>query len=329
MNQPSTNHHTAPGALISRTGVSRPLALSVLVLALLLAGMAVASPARATVDPFYQRLLQNGSDAYHRGDTSAAQRLLRLACFGMLEEPPLLTECLIRLGLAQADANDQEAFRATARRLLEVEQRFRVYTRVQLPRDLLNRFEGTLVQLMPSYTLQAVPTFRPLLPASLDDGEAPAPDTDSPTADGAERAADDDDVEPANAVPRATPLSPADREQLRRAREEMRLASRGEELERPFELAQDVASRHPESTEAQHLAAEIAYRASHWQVSAEYFQRGGVPSDAQPVLQFFMAVALYESGDTEYAATVMRRCLPNLQRTDFVSRYETKILAAP
>lgn len=289
---------------------------------------AVTSPAVATTDPFYQRLLQNGSDAYHRGDASSAQRLLRIACFGMLEDPPLLTECLIRLGLAQADAGDQEAFRATARRLLDVEQRFRMYTRVQLPRELQRRFEGSLVQLMPSYTLQAVPTFRPLLPESQDGGDPPTPDVvPQPTRDTA--GATDASVENVDGTPHAATMSPADREQLRRAREEMRLASRGEELERPFELALDVANRHPESTEAQHLAAEIAYRASRWQQSADYFQRGGVPPDAQPVLQFFMAVALYESGDLERAATVMRRCLPNLQKTDFVSSYETKILAMP
>ncbi len=39
-----------------------------------------------------------------------------------------------------------------------------------------------------------------------------------------------------------------------------------------------------------------------------------------------MAVALYESGDAAGAATLLRRSLPNLQRSAYIDAYARKIL---
>src|SRR5436853_2917424 len=95
-----------------------------ILLTLLLAG----SPLAAAVDPFYLSLLRDGQLAFDRKDYRAAARHLRLACFGMLEEPRPLADCLARLALAQDRAEDLDGFRETFKRLAEVEERFNAYT---------------------------------------------------------------------------------------------------------------------------------------------------------------------------------------------------------
>jgi len=55
-----------------------------------------------------------------------------MACFGLLEEPPVLARCLTHLALAQASLGDGDAFLATFQRLLDLEQRFAAYTRAEL-----------------------------------------------------------------------------------------------------------------------------------------------------------------------------------------------------
>ena len=49
----------------------------------------------AAVDPFYQSLLRDGQLAFDRKDYPTAARTLRLACFGMLDEPRPLADCLV------------------------------------------------------------------------------------------------------------------------------------------------------------------------------------------------------------------------------------------
>ncbi len=128
------------------------------------------TPATATAatpvppDPFYLGLLRDGRIAYDRGDFPTAAKDLRLACFGLLDDPQPLTDCLVRLAVAQGAGNDNEGFRDTFRRLAEVEDRFGGYSKAQLPPELRAAFEQKLVVLIPSATLAAIPVWRQLLP---------------------------------------------------------------------------------------------------------------------------------------------------------------------
>ena len=83
-------------------------------------------------DPFYLGMLRRGTDAFNRRDYPEAVRRLRIACFGFLEEPELLVDGLTRLGLAQLEIGDKEAFRATFERVQEVESRFAAYSRAEI-----------------------------------------------------------------------------------------------------------------------------------------------------------------------------------------------------
>jgi tetratricopeptide (TPR) repeat protein len=295
---------------------------------LLLLGFLLAGPLPAA-DPFYVDLLYQGRLAYERKDYASAAEDLRVACFGFLEEPELLAEGLTRLALAQAGLGDQSGFRESFRRILEVEQRFSAYSNAGLPDQIRSSFEDRLVRWVPPDILEVSPTFSRLLihQSEIEEtetlsesrpvqGEAPAAEADPEAAD----------EEPGESLA-AISLSPAEEAALERARSLLQEARTTRDLAAGLELTREVADAHPESREAQHLMAMIAYRSSRWTEAADYFRRGGDPGDEQPALLFYMAVALYESGEHEEAAEVLRRALPGLQRTAYVDSYIEKILS--
>jgi hypothetical protein len=261
--------------------------------------LVLALPSGAAVDPFYQGLLRDGQFAFDRKDYATAARDLRLACFGMLEEPRQLADCLVRLALAQDRINDVEGFRETFRRLVEIEERFQAYSRSDLAPDLRTSLEQRLAARVPAATLAAAPAFRPATatPPLIQVGPAGA-----------------------------KPLSPAELEKLDLARQLLTEPRPASEVKRAFELAREVADAHPEFKEAQHLAAEGAYRMSRWSDVVRYFQRGGDPGEDKPERLFYLAVALHESGDAAGAAAALERALPNLKRTPYVDSYAKKIL---
>jgi tetratricopeptide (TPR) repeat protein len=132
-------------------------------LAALLCG-ALASPraAQAAPDPFYLDRLRDGIQAYERNDFAAAAKQLRLACFGLLDEPQPLAACLTRLGAAQAAAGDAEGFAETFRRIAEIEERFGAYGKADLPPELRAAFEQRVIAAIPAATLDSLPAFKEL-----------------------------------------------------------------------------------------------------------------------------------------------------------------------
>ncbi len=319
-----------------------------------------AGPAAAEVDPFYQSLLREGVQQYDLGDFSAATRAFRLACFGMLDEAPALGGCLARLAMAQDRNDDPEGFAETFRRLSEVEERFQGYTQSDLTVEQRADLDKRLIARVPAATLRGIPAFRALAdrkpaetkPAITADGKTADGKTDGKTADGKtadgkgkaqsparSRRGQTTPPAPAAPPPAATapapppaasatpaPLTADERASMVRVRKVLGEASQTKDLREAFDLAKVVADAHPDSPEAQHLAAESAYRVSRWEDAVRYFQRGGEPSADQPELLFYMSVALFESGDAARAAEILKRSLPNLQRTPFVDSYARKIL---
>jgi hypothetical protein len=331
---------------------------------LLLAALVSAGAARAAVDPFYQTLLRDGQQAYERKDYSTAARELRLACFGMLEEPKPLAECLARLALAQDAAADLEGFRETFRRLTEVEERFKGYSQGEIAPELRATLETRLAARIPAATLAGLPAFHSAAQARKAGGAPAAPATPpkpvpaAPTAPAGSAAKSPAHPSPAKDKPQVAvkpaaesgertgaaaaphpapptvpvvpaapkPLTDAERQKLEQARKLLGDRRTAKELRQAFDLSSSVADAHPESKEAQLLAGEGAYRISRWSDAAAYFKRGGDPGDDEPERLFYLAVALYESGDAPAAAAALKRSLPNLKRTPYVDGYARKIL---
>lgn len=131
----------------------------------------------------------------------------------------------------------------------------------------------------------------------------------------------------APAPPPAAPaaLTPLERATLGAAREKMSAAKVAEDLRAAFGEAKRVADAHPTSVEANALTGEIAYRGSQWPDAVRYLRLAGPPS-GQPLLGFYLAVALYETGDRPAAAAVLRPLLSQLQHTPYVEGYARKIL---
>lgn len=295
-------------------------------------GIAAAPPLHAA-DPFHVDLLRDGVHASDRGDHATAARYIRLACFGMLDEPKLLGECLTRLALAQDKAGDQVGFRETFDRLVEIEERFQGYSQANLPAEVRTALTQRLATHIPASTLAASPAaFRGAAGrAAAPDAQATKPRTDKPqpiersTAPAAPPPAPVSNP-PAN--PSVTPrtVTDAERTKLESARKLLGETGKVRELREAFQLAREVADAHPEMRDIQQLAGEAAYRISRWSEAAEYLGRAGGPADEQPELLFYLAVALYESGAAQTAAGPLRRALPNLQRTPYVDGYAKKIL---
>ncbi len=133
------------------------------------------SLAAHAADPFYMRLLRQGTDAYNRRDYQPAVRQLRVACFGLLDEPQLLADGLTRLALAQGAAGDETGFRQTFERLSEVEERFQGYSRADIPKDVRGAFEVLVVQAIPRATLSENAAFGRLVPSRQDNVAKLAP----------------------------------------------------------------------------------------------------------------------------------------------------------
>jgi len=117
----------------------------------------VALPAAAAIDPFYESLLRRGTDAFNRRDYQESARLLRIACFGLLEDPEELADGLTRLALAQAMSNDNDGFRETFGRLGEVEERFGAWSSAPTPESMRSALRRHASRLVPAATLQASP----------------------------------------------------------------------------------------------------------------------------------------------------------------------------
>jgi hypothetical protein len=139
---------------------------------LLLAGAAAlgAPPAaHAVADAFYLDLLRDGTQSYARGDYAVAAKQLRVACFGMLDEPDHLAACLTRLAVAEGAAGNADGFRDTFRRIVEVEDRFGAYNRADLPPDIRSAFEQRALTVVPAAALAALPQFKDLLSRKVEE----------------------------------------------------------------------------------------------------------------------------------------------------------------
>ncbi len=114
----------------------------------------------SAADPFYERLLQDGIQAHDRGDPALAVKSLRLACFGLLDEPSVLARGLTFLAVAQADVGDDPGFSRTFDRILEVEQKFQAFSPLDLDADLQQTLEAHLHRLVAVDVLSRSPAFQ-------------------------------------------------------------------------------------------------------------------------------------------------------------------------
>lgn len=122
-------------------------------------------------EDFYEGQLRSAKISIAASRPSDAADELRIASFGFLDRPQLLSESLVRLALAQAEINSSELAR-TLDRFLEVEGRFGVYATASLEANVRASFENLLRSKIGVDRLTAIPTL-----AAVGAAPEPAPKT--------------------------------------------------------------------------------------------------------------------------------------------------------
>ncbi len=118
--------------------------------------MTRAWPARA--DDFYSDRLRAGKDDFRAKHFREAANELRIAAFGFLDDPPMLSESLVRLSLAQAAIQPPADFGPTLTRFLDVERRFGAFGKASIEPELRAEFQALLAQHVPAQTLSEIPS---------------------------------------------------------------------------------------------------------------------------------------------------------------------------
>ena len=163
-----------------------------LVLVLLTILIGVASNAKGQMDAlaFSESRLREGEQAYLERRFPEAIDQLRVAAFGLMDHPALLSQALVLLSLSQDSAGRPKDARATVNRFGEVERRFPSYAKAQIDRAIRADFEGRFRKIFPEL-------FRQKTEAGSQ-GSPPVPGSGSKPAD-SEKAGDDVNGPPAHA----------------------------------------------------------------------------------------------------------------------------------
>ena len=257
---------------------------------LLLATVAWAAGPALAADDFYQQRLEEGRIAFQAGSSAEAVDLLRIACFGLMDQPPLLSEGLVWLELAQRKLDRGADADATLRRFLDVEKRFGAYASASLPPERRKEFERTLLARVPPEAIRAVPTLAPLLEA----GALAAPKAQGPSSDALKA----------------------------QARDFLKAGNPG----RAKEAAAAAVAADREDREAKKLLLEAASLASDWKTAAAEAKALSPFRDGEEPSMFYAAVGLYETGDRATARALMERAKPRIAATPFVAYYLEKVL---
>lgn len=267
----------------------------------------------------------------------------RVAAFGSLDEPTLLTECLVRLALSEAAAGKTSDADETLARFVDVEKRFGAYGRASLEPDIRNDFQALLKKRVAPATLAGVPSLlvsEPLpkgssppkatAPATSKAPKAspppPPPPTPAPAAAASASASTKSSTKASAPMPDEPYVSTADRS--RQAIVEGRRlinASRAGEAERVLSqaLAADPANRELRLSLLEASCLNRSYATSVAQVSAvSPFGEG------ESVSMFYAAVALYEVGRLSEARDLMKRADSRVSGA-LVDEYQKKIMGQP
>jgi hypothetical protein len=112
---------------------------------------------------FYELRLRAGQEAYRAGHDAEAIDDFRIAAFGMLDRPAMLSEALVWLSVVQSAAGQAADVDATLGRFLDVERRFGTYGKWELNPDIRRGFERLLMKEIGPETLRTIPSLAPLM----------------------------------------------------------------------------------------------------------------------------------------------------------------------
>ena len=110
----------------------------------------------AVAEDFYEQQLRMGKTDLAASRMVPASDELRIAAFGFLDRPSLLTEALARLAIAQSALSQESAVTHTLTRFLDVERRFSVYNSAALEPQARATFEALLLKTVPRSEIASI-----------------------------------------------------------------------------------------------------------------------------------------------------------------------------
>ncbi len=306
-------------------------------LALLCAAI-LAMPA-AAYDDFYARRLALGKVAFAEGKAAVAAEEFRVACFGMVDAPEPLTECVARLALAQAGAGRTAEADATMDRFVMIEKRFGFFAKVPLEaplkasfRDLVKKRKGVdLATPVPTATPTAVPTATAVPVATPAPTATPTPTptpTKAPTA--AAVMAPVPIIGPPAPTVIAAPTPAAVPAVSSQAANEAAALADARKLVAENKAAAAKSLLMPlagpgSGREVRKALLEAAILTRDFRLAVE--QGGSLApfGEGEDSSMFYTAIALYETGKKSEAKALAERSLPRLKPTAYVDYYAKKI----
>jgi len=311
-------------------------------------------------DGFYEARLAGGKRAYSEKRTADAATELRIAAFGFLDRPQLLSEALLFLALSESVNGRTDVARRALMRLIDVETRFRTYGELAIDAPTRKKFEQLLVATLAPDTIASVPAFAALVSPQ---------ETRVQTARESRGARDTPPkpATPAVASPppsnvRTTPLTPANPATTPR-REDRPASTNGDPAstngdpaigrseptaihsgspgadptakaanlleenrnDEALALLSDVVAKSPTRT-ARVLLLHAATRAHRWQTGVAQIPFIQPFAAGEEVTMFYAAVSLYQTGKPREARTLLERALPGINSSTYVEIYKKKIL---
>ncbi|HEY1251989.1 MAG TPA: hypothetical protein VGH97_12425 [Thermoanaerobaculia bacterium] len=310
---------------------ARPWALAIG----MIAGVFSSAGARAAAsDDFNQERLREGRMAFQQKRFEEAINQFRVAAFGALDEPAVLTECLVRLAVSQSAAGKTAETDDTLNRFLEVERRFGGLAKANLEPEVRTDFLALLKKRMPA-AAASIPSLAGGSTAATQSAQsapraaqppppAPAPKPGSSPASAPPRAA----PAPTKAPAPAEASGPTPAERSRQALADSRRlinSSRAGEAERVLSqaLTSDPGNRdlHLSLLEASCLNRSYATSIAQLPAVTPF-------GEGESVSMFYAAVALYEVGRLNEARDMMRRADSRVSGA-LVEEYAKKIMGQP
>lgn len=296
----------------------------------------------ATPGEFYVELLRRGVAEVEAGRHESAVTPLRLAAFGLIESIEQYETAQAYLVVALDRANQTEAAREAARRIVAAEKVERRFASLKLPAEIRTAFTASARKLLPAGDVTALTAPAPPVTNAVTTTAKPAPPkvdeprkvAEKPVEKPAEKPIEkpiekpvQKPVTPTQTAPKpVTPVKPALDVPARLAAGDRALAAAN--LAEGRKIYREVleAGGHDHATWIR--VAEGLYRSRDFAGALTAFQHVGALRTGEEAYRYYIAVAAYETGQFDRAKRELAAALPYIEITPDVQRYRSKIEGA-
>jgi tetratricopeptide (TPR) repeat protein len=296
----------------------------------------------ATSAEFYLNLLRRGIGDFNAGRLESAATELEIAAFGLLDSVDHFQTAQVYLAITNDRLGREAAARRAAQRVLAAERVQQRFAALSLPADVRGGFSAVTRKLLTTEELaalglaSAVQSVPPPQVAATSTPASAQPATNTQIAVPASQTA----TPPQNPAPARTEITtPAPQVTPRRTpvRPPVDVAARLRDAERAISASDLPTARGAYAdiltvTSLDHATllrvAEGTYRSRDFRNTVAAFARLGALAPNEEPYRYYLAVALYETGEYARAKRELAAVLPAIEITPDVAAYRAKIEAA-